>query len=386
MLQAENQHIGLIVDEIADTADIVVKPINRLLKSLQIYSGATILGDGSVALIFDVQGLARVCNVKNKSSERTNKENQWDADQAHLQSELQDFVLAKLNSPTPHAIVLGYVHRLEEFSQNQIETSGSQRVVRYRGTILPIISANRCLGYPEHENIDPEKPLSIVVIDRGGQLFGIEFNEIIDTLSTHNEVNTSLIKQPGIIGNINAKENLIVVIDPYEIISIAMPNVETKNISFKNPEVITPEVIDEPLTLQKVKSPYRTRGGEILLVEDTAFFRKLIKSFLEQGGYSVVTANNGLEAQDILARKDQPFDLIVSDIEMPKMNGFKLASSVRQHKIHGTTPMLALSSRSDRKYINQGEEAGFNVYMEKIKSELLFNSVNQLITESKRSA
>jgi two-component system, chemotaxis family, sensor kinase CheA len=62
-LNAEQNSFGVIIDEVLDSADIVVKPLNRLLKSLQVYSGATVLGDGSVALIFDVLGISTLAHM-----------------------------------------------------------------------------------------------------------------------------------------------------------------------------------------------------------------------------------------------------------------------------------------------------------------------------------
>ena len=142
VLTGDQCSFGLIVDEIQDTADIVVKPLNRLLRSLQVYSGATILGDGSIALILDIHGLSKVAHIE------SGKENQ----NAHATKQTstvdyQEYLLVRLNSPTKHAIVLGYVNRLEEFKRADIEVSGKSKVIRYGKTILPIISVNKMLGY-----------------------------------------------------------------------------------------------------------------------------------------------------------------------------------------------------------------------------------------------
>lgn len=370
VVNAEQTSFGLIIDEVKDTADIVVKPLNRLLKSLKVYSGATILGDGSVSLILDIPGIAKVAHL-NQQRAKT-QDLAAGADRGKI-NEVQDYLLVKLGTPTKHAIVLGLVHRLEEFSRKQVEISGAQPVIRYRNAILPLIYANELLGYSNNEPKDDL--VSVVVIKRAGSLYGIVVDSILDTLSTPAELEAGHAKQVGIFGCMDSGEELIVVIDPFELISKAFPSafpVETKP--------ATPSV--EPV----VAFPKRgsSSRGRILLAEDTLFFRKAIKKVLEGRGFEVVTANDGKEAIDMLDRGEGPFDLIVSDIEMPRVNGFQLAEGVRKHPKFSSTPMLALSSRADREYMLEGQRVGFDLYLEKIKPANLLAAVNELTTKRKR--
>ncbi|MBX9769290.1 MAG: chemotaxis protein CheW, partial [Bdellovibrionales bacterium] len=375
VLNAETYSFGLIVDSIQDTADIVVKPLSRLLKSLHVYSGATILGDGSVALILDVQGIAKVARVRNEANapEKTTV-GATDQNSNHHRTEFQDFLLVHLQSPTKHAIILSYVHRLEEFKRSDIEISAKRRVVRYRGAILPLISANELLQYPQ----DPQSvkdTVSVVVVEKAGHLYGVEVDTILDTLSTTADTDTTLATENGIIGNLNTGQELIVVIDPFQIIEAAVPT---------RPK-LTPVSGEKPL-IAKATGPALTGAGltpkRILLVEDMAFFRKLVTGVLEGAGYQVVSASDGLEACQILDSENGAFDLIISDIEMPRMNGFQFATAIRAHAKYKHLPMLALSSRADKSYLQQGLKAGFNSYLEKMQPPLLLNSIEDVLSLS----
>ena len=363
VLNADGRSFGLILDEVRDTADIVVKPLNQILKSLQIYSGATILGDGSIALILDVQGLSKFAQIG--TSQASDRDRSREGSQGSAQrSEEQDYILVKLGSPTKHAIVLNYVHRLEEFSRTDIEYDGDQRVIRYRDSLLHLVSANQALGYPVRVSSEKEM-IPIVVVERSGILFGIEVDEILDTLRTSVDPEPSLVQKLGTFGSLNTPDELITMIDPFELISLTYGKAESK------------------VPLLEGLPP---RALKILLAEDTVFFKKAISLVLSKAGHQVVAAADGQEALELFNQDPSQFDLIVSDIEMPRLNGFGFAKAVRANKTHATVPMLAVSSRNDASYRTKGLEAGFNVYLEKLKPDLLVKTVNELAAADRKVA
>jgi two-component system chemotaxis sensor kinase CheA len=383
VLSAETSSFGVIIDEIKDTADIVVKPLNLLLKSLQVYSGATILGDGSIALILDVNGIAKVAKLN--SHEAANHREQSQADEKLAKnSEIQDFLVLRLNSPTKHAVVLGYVQRMEEFKSSAVELSGNQRVIRYRDIILPLLSANELLGYEPTKK--HQETLPVVVVQRAGEFYGIVVDEIVDTLSTMVDLSPSLVRHPGILGNLNTKEELIVVVDPFELISRAFPQEEQEiMVAASAPTPTASAQVLNPPNFAQAPQPSSGTPARILLVEDTVFFRKAIKTVLEKGGFEVDAVTNGEEALQYLDQKNK-VDLIVSDIEMPKVNGFQLAVAVRKHATCSSLPMLAISSRADQKYMREGVIAGFDIYLEKLKPALLLEAVGTLLKKGRNVA
>jgi two-component system chemotaxis sensor kinase CheA len=256
---------------------------------------------------------------------------------------------------------LGFVHRLEEIQANHVDRTGHNRVVRYRDTVLPLVK------FPSVESaknqLEPSTgPISIVVVERAGTLYGIEVDEVLDILATSVALDRTLVQDGCIVGNLVMRDELIVVVDPFELIrSVFHPS--------ENP------VVEKSATPLKIDPS----AHEILLVEDTAFFRRVVKDVLDRAGYRVTIAGDGFEASELLRATKSRFSLIISDIEMPKMNGFEFATFVRGNAEHSKTPMLGLSSRFDQKYIQEAKRVGFDLYLEKMRPEVLLQSVAGLI-------
>jgi len=365
VVNGEHGSFGLIIDEVQDTADIVVKPLNRLLKSLQVYSGATILGDGSVALILDVPGISKVAQViQDQQATATPTGATPSDDTPRKHGDAREYLLVHLASPTKHAIALRHVHRLEEFRKSDVEYSHSQPVVRYRDIILPLINANEHFNYPGSEHKGEIIP--VVVVKSGQGLFGLVVDAILDTLSTAIDLQPVLVKRNGISGNLNTREELIVVINPLEMISKIFPKASS-------------EITETAWESREPKRPRQTAAGRILLVEDSDLFRNGIKTILEKNGYDVVTADNGKEAFDYLSKGEIPFDLVISDIEMPKLNGYQLAEKIRQTPALSRIPLIAVSSRVERQDVPGVLRAGYDIYLEKLKPEVLVQAAANLI-------
>ena len=177
VLQADGRTFGLVVDEINDTEEIVVKPLGKQLKGISSFAGATIMGDGKVALILDVVGLAQQANVVSETRDRAivddKSKNQSDAD------ERQTLLLFTVGAGRRMAIPLSLAARLEEFPVSRIERAGSQEVVQYRGQILPLIRvADHVAGHQAASA--PSDPLQVVVYSDQGRSVGLIVAQISD--------------------------------------------------------------------------------------------------------------------------------------------------------------------------------------------------------------
>jgi len=144
VLQADDRQFGLLVDDIFDTEEIVVKPLGRELKGLSTYAGATIMGDGKVALILDVAGLAERANV-GAAARRISAENEGRRQQQNAMSD-QQLLLFRSGPTSRMAIPLDAVARLEEFARSRVEHVGGEDVVQYRGEILPLVYLSEVFG------------------------------------------------------------------------------------------------------------------------------------------------------------------------------------------------------------------------------------------------
>ena len=180
VLQADGQRFGLVVDEISDSEEIVVKPLSKHLKHINIYAGAAIMGDGKVALILDVLGLAQHAHVIEEGREHAAVE--AEAKQAQEGAgERQPLLLFQHGANGRMAIDLGAVARLEEFSAEAIEIAGDQEMVQYRGQIMPLVRLADTLGTRHAPAAASEGPLQVVVVRAAeGRNVGLVVDRILD--------------------------------------------------------------------------------------------------------------------------------------------------------------------------------------------------------------
>jgi two-component system chemotaxis sensor kinase CheA len=142
VLQADDRQFGLVVDAIHDTEEIVVKPLQKQIKGISAFAGATIMGDGRVALILDVVGLAQRAHVVSETRVRAMAEKTTSAGDESAVNR-QALLLFATTDGGRMAIPLALVARLEEFPRSALERVGNRAVVQYRGEILPLLDVSR---------------------------------------------------------------------------------------------------------------------------------------------------------------------------------------------------------------------------------------------------
>lgn len=361
VLSTDGDPFGLVVDEIRDTADIVVKPLPHFLKRLNVYSGATIMGEGTVSLILDVVGVAQKANIQLAGSKKQENDNSTLYGPNQKSNDIQEFLFFELNDNGRYCLPLILVYRLEEFSQSDIEVSGTEHIVKYRNSILPLINLNEALKINSNSKSNKNEKISVIVVSKKQRLFGIVVNQIYDVIGLNSDIEDTLQDTPGILGNIIYGDSIATVVDVLNIIE----NVIGKESS------LTPG--SNSIT-KKINSNRRLR---ILLAEDTLFFAKHIMKVLNRFNVEIVHAQDGESAFKILKSPvSGNFDLVLSDIEMPNMNGFDLAKNIRSDSKLKDIPMIALTTRYKDSDIKKGFESGFNHYLEKLKPDQLIEAIN----------
>ncbi|MCZ6752794.1 MAG: chemotaxis protein CheA [Acidobacteria bacterium] len=178
VLQAEERQFGLVVDGIQDTEEIVVKPLGKQFKGITAYAGATIMGDGAVALILDVLGLAQSSGAVSKLRDRTMADQTTETQDG--EDARQQLLLFEVGQDGRMAMPLSMVARLEEFPRSGVERTGTQDVVQYRGKIMPLIPLSRILNYSQNEEAEAMDPLQVVVFAEQGRSVGLVVNRILD--------------------------------------------------------------------------------------------------------------------------------------------------------------------------------------------------------------
>lgn len=194
VLQADDQSFGLVVDDINDTEEIVVKPLGTQLKSIQVFAGATIMGDGRVALILDVMGLAQRSGVIGETRDRLKAATM---DLQSREEELQALLLFMVGQHRRLAIPLSMVARLEEFQEALVEEAGDSEVVQYRGRILPLLRLSKLMGTPPQVN--EEGKIQVVVYSQNGHQVGLVVDRIVDIIEDHFSIQAC--NRNGILGS-----------------------------------------------------------------------------------------------------------------------------------------------------------------------------------------
>jgi two-component system, chemotaxis family, sensor kinase CheA len=196
VLQADERQFGLVVDQINDTEEIVVKPLRKQLKTVKIFAGSSIMGDGRVALILDVLGVAQHASVITETRDRALSEKATAA--VGASAEKQTFLLFAGPGDSRMAIPLSTLARLEEFPVAQVETSGREWVTQYRGKILPLIRLDVVLE--ERRNQLPALqapppinagPIQVLVLNHEGRAFGLIVERILDIVEDRADVRSA---------------------------------------------------------------------------------------------------------------------------------------------------------------------------------------------------
>lgn len=351
--QVGNFTFGIIVDRVFDTEEIVVKPVAPILRDIDAYSGNTILGDGSVIMILDPNGIAGMAGsaMSDGEEQMTAK----DTDSQAVAGNKEAMLIFRAGTQTPRAVPLSLVARLEEVALDTIEQSNGMHVVQYRGRIMPLVLMDDQCRLRE----SGRQP--VLVFSEGERSMGLVVDEIVDIVEDAVEVELGS-STPGHIGTAIVAEKASEIIDVSYYLVKAFGD-----------------------RRKAAKAPVAGDARRVLIVDDSDFFRNMLKPLLTAAGYQVVSARSAEEALEL---RDQGavFDVILSDIEMPGMDGFELASTIRSGGAWAATPVLALSSHASAEHMERGRAAGFNDYLAKYDREGLLERLSDHMGYKEKAA
>ncbi|MEH2510457.1 two-component system chemotaxis sensor kinase CheA [Nitrobacteraceae bacterium AZCC 1564] len=350
--QVGSQTFGIVVDGVFHTEEIVVKPMSTKLRHIGMFSGNTILGDGAVIMIIDPNGIAQSLGTSVASQNEINDENA--ATRSNAEGQLTSLLVFRAGSSQPKAVPLALVTRLEEIAIDKIEFSNGRYMVQYRDQLMPLVRI-------ENVSIRESGVQPILVFADDGRSMGLVVDEIIDIVEEHLSIEVAS-TQDGILGSAVVKGQATEVIDVGHFLPMAFAD----------------------WFARKEMRPSMT-AQTVLLVDDSAFFRNMLAPVLKAAGYRVSVAQSGQEGLNLL-RAGQHFDVILTDIEMPEMNGFEFAEAIRSDRRMETMPIIALSSLISPAAIERGRQAGFHDYVAKFDRPGLIAALKEQTAEVKQAA
>ncbi len=333
------RRLGLIVEQVFDTEEIVVKPVAPVIRHIPLFSGNTILGDGSVIMILDPLGIARESGLGAGADASARQ-----AESASSQDERRDLLLVRAGGGAQKALPLALIARLEMIPRARLEVTGSRLVTQYRGGLMPLVALDPDIN--QSGEIQP-----VLVISDGDQHIGLMVDEILDVVSDDMQIEIAS-DRAGLLGTAIIGDRATEIVDAGYWLTQASR-------SWFQPTAAS-----------------RKGRSRVLVVEDSDFFRNLLVPSLSAAGYEVTTAGT---AEKALAMREagRRFDAIVSDIEMPGMDGYSFARKVREGGSWADLPMLALSGSDD---VQAGRDAGFTDYIRKFEREALLTSLEQCLS------
>ena len=332
---------GIVVDRVFDTEEIVVKPVSPILRDVQFYSGNTILGDGSVIMILDPNGVAAA------SAQTVSGDHEEAAEAAALAEQMDEretLLVFRAGSKTPKAVPLSLVARLEELDVTTIEQAGGRDVIQYRGQLMPLVKANDNVKYRE-QGLQP-----ILVFADDDRNMGLAVDEIVDIIEDRLDVEITR-ENPGIIGTSILAGKASEVVDVGYYLNCAFGRLMKR---------------------RKPKDAADSTARRLLVVDDSPFFRNMLKPLLTAAGYDVTSVASPSEALK-LRETGRLFDIIISDLDMPEMDGFSFAESVKAQGPWSQTPIIALSGHTDEKSRKKGKKSGFVNHVAKFDQESLLS-------------
>jgi len=353
MVDTGSFEYGLVVEELHDTAEIVVKPLGRHMQCVPDFAGATVLGDGRVAVILDVSELARragLCAAKAREIGLHTNTVEHGAAQRHS-------LLLFSNAPEERcAVPIELVSRIERVRHEQVEFLGGRRSMQYRGASMPLVSLRDAASVGD---LSTDQDWVVIVFEIGGRSVGLLAAEPLDMLETELTLDTVTLRQQGISGSAILKDRTTLMVNIFEI-------VEPSRTEW------SPAASAEPQMTAGERAPQ-----SILVAEDSDFFRGQIRRLIEAVGYSVIDAPDGQAAWEVLDQRPSDIALVATDIEMPRMDGLSLTRRIRSDERFAGLPVIALSSLAGEEEMAQGIAAGVTEYQVKLDPEQLVQGIRR---------
>ena len=342
--QVGSESFGIVVDSVFHTEEIVVKPMSSKLRDIAMFSGNTILGDGSVIMIIDPNGVAQSFGHAVTS--------QFDAEEAAASQPVAadeqktSLLVFRAGSAQPKAVPLALITRLEEVDAHTIELSNGRHMVQYRGQLMPLVRMD------DSVRVKGEGAQPLLVFSDGGRSMALVVDEIVDIVEDRLDIQVTS-DNSGVLGSAIIKGHATEIIDVGHFLPLAFED------WFRNKE-----------------QPARARVRTVLLIDDSPFFRNMLTPVLQAAGYQVTAAASAHEALAMI-KQGRAFDAVITDIEMPEMDGFEFAKNLRGDPRNADLPVIALSSVVSAEAIERGRQVGFHDYVAKFDRQGLIAALKE---------
>jgi len=341
VLKSGKDRFALLVDDIVNPLELVIKPIPEVVGHHRLFSGASILGDGRITLVLDPIGLSTLpCLLP-----LTGRDHDDDDDDEVFDNESVDVIVFNNGGREQFAIPLVMVERMERVRPHQLEEDNGLLMVRRPQGDVPVHFIDRFFDVDRNEGSATGFTLILPRAAHGTR--GILAVGDADTCTLDGELERTALPDPKLLGTVMRDGGLLAVIDPHR------------------------------LGYARSKPEVTSRNMRALVVDDSSAYREIASELLFDVGLDVVLAEDGVDA--LAALEQHHFDILVSDITMPRMNGLELIQRVRTMARLKHLPAVALTSLSSATDREQALQSGFDFYLQKLDRELIQDAVVNLL-------
>ena len=344
VVQVGSQSFGVVVDAVFHTEEIVVKPMSSKLRHIHMFSGNTILGDGSVIMILDPNGVARALG-STETSQMAAAE-LASAAPADCRRRRPSLLVFRAGSPKPKAVPLSLVTRLEEIDGRTIELSNGRHMVQYRDQFMPLVRIN------DEVRVKGEGAQPLLVFSDGDRSMALVVDEIVDIVEERLDIQVKS-DAAGVLGSAIIKGQATEIIDVGHFLPLAFAD-----------------------WFRRKEQPSLASARTVLLIDNSPFFRDMLSPVLQAAGYQVTAVGAASDALALL-EVGHAFDVAVTDIEMPDMDGFQFAEAVRADARIADLPVIALSSVISAEAVERGRQAGFHDFVAKFDRQGLIAALQE---------
>ncbi|MBM9602954.1 hybrid sensor histidine kinase/response regulator [Desulfopila inferna] len=350
---------GLIVDKLQDSEEIVIKPLGRHLQQCKGYAGATIMGDGRIALILDVGNLARMAKLTSiDGTDRAGEVAIAQEESIRAKMDKQSLLIFRSSEQEQFAVPLNQVERIEKIKRSDIEELGGKRVMQYRGGSLSLLTIDDVAMVQPLADYDN---LLVIVFNIRKRTVGLLAIGPIDAIEIAVEIDDVTLRQSGIMGSAIIAKHTTMLVDVFDIV-----------------QTVFPEWFENQLVFEAAGGPEQL-PPTLLIAEDSNFFRNQVKSYLTEAGFAVIEAEDGQIAWELLQEHADDITMIVTDIEMPNMDGFQLTEKIKTDPRYSHFPVIALTTLAGEEDVARGKAVGIDEYHIKLDKERLMACVHDYV-------
>lgn len=318
------------------------------------------MGDGRIALILDVTNLARMAHLTSiDGTDRAAEVALAAEDKVKAQKDKQALLTFRSSEEEQFAVPLNQVERIEKIKRSDIEVLGGKKVMQYRGGSLSLLSVDDVAMV---QPLADSENLLVIVFNIASQIVGLLAIGPIDAMEIAVAVDDVTLKQPGIMGSTIIDGHTTMLVDIFEVVGAMYPE------WFENQEIYEVEEEGGPAPI-------------ILIAEDSNFFRNQVKSYMIESGYEVIEGEDGAIAWELLQEHGDEISIVVTDIEMPNMDGFELTETIRKDARFSSIPIIALTTLAGEEDVARGKAVGVDEYHIKLDKEKLMASVHHYVKQ-----